>query len=1128
MASKYGYMAKIGADTSGLTEALKDVEADTRNISAELKAVNDALRFDGTNVENLQNKFDLTSDAIENTKKKLENLRLVEEKVNEAASNGDISEKEQKAYQREIANTESRLRQYQTELATTAARLKAAANDTEDVSSETKQLEDTLENAGSGVINFGDLLKSNIAGDLIADGLRMAAGEVKDFISKGIELASDLTEVQNVVDTTFGDGAAQIYIWADAAAESFGISTLAAQQYTGTMGAMLKSMGLTQSEVASMSTAMVGLAGDMASFYNLDVERAFEKIRSGISGETEPLKQLGINMSVANLEAYALSEGIEKAYKNMTEAEKATLRYNYLMSVTADAQGDFAKTSDSYANQQRIAQLNMENMAAALGEKLLPQINELTSKFNSEIPQIGKSIETIGNIIGDVTSFAIENHEAITRLVAAYLTFKGAMAAGNAIMTGVNAFKSLTTALKTAETAQQALNIATNANPYVLIASAILGVVSAVGIYAAQVDSAVNSAAELEAESNKIIASAETEAQMVEYKANRYRLLYEQYKNTGEASSELKTLAEELQALSPGTIDLIDEEAKAYRELDDSINDVIDSIRRKGIEEARSSTVSGYMENIAKYREEIYKAEKEFYDEMTADMIDGDMLAEFQKGLNGRYAEYFNPENEWVLEDYHEIMQKYNEYEAAMNDLTAAKDKYNKKIEEETQAIEQANKIYDEMGGGQENNPNMQSGSQMAEYYEAGGKAAIRASEDAKKALQEEVTEYETALNEKVADLDKSLKLRKISEEKYYSDLKNYLDENANTESEAYYDQLKRYEDYLKKQSDASKKELEEAEKLRVEAVKSSWDKITAERNRGNIDEEKEYKLKSQLVKQYCNENEDTWDSYYKWLYDYVSEKEKDISEEQLSAWEKSSKALSDKLADKYGDLVKQKEQVRQELLNIDLSETVTGKDGKPVEVLTDLDEEIKKIDKYNSSMKRLKSTGISDSLLEKINGMNYEDGSRQRFINTLLGLSEEKRNLYYSDWERLQEKSESVSQDMITDKQEELNKKTTEAVMDIFDIPEAAYAKGTEMAQNYLQGIIDGMGDLNDVSAISGILSSAYKKEGSLSGMSNEQRAVMLSTPITINLNDKEYISTTLEELINMGEVTGGNNFKL
>ena len=216
-------------------------------------------------------------------------------------------------------------------------------------------------------------------------GAAFSAGAiVKGLASAGrrsIALASDLEEVQNVVDVAFGDGADKINDWARAAGTAFGLSELAAKQYVGTMGAMLKSMGLVDAEVEKMSTSLVGLAGDVASFYNITSDEAFAKIRAGISGETEPLKQLGINLSVANLEAYALSRGIEKVYSAMTQAEQVALRYEYLMSVTADAQGDFSRTSESLANQQRIASLAIENVGAAIGRELLPLATSATKAF---------------------------------------------------------------------------------------------------------------------------------------------------------------------------------------------------------------------------------------------------------------------------------------------------------------------------------------------------------------------------------------------------------------------------------------------------------------------------------------------------------------------------------------------------------------------------------------------------------------------------------------------------------------------------------------------------------------------------------------------------------------------------
>ena len=136
--------------------------------------------------------------------------------------------------------------------------------------------------------------------------------------------------------------------------QGFGLSELSAKKYSSTLGAMMKSSGLAGVQMEGMSKKLTELAADMASFYNLSTDEAFDKIRSGISGETEPLKQLGVNMSVANLEAYALTQGIKKQYSEMNQAQQTLLRYNYLLSVTKDAQGDFARTSGSWANQVRL------------------------------------------------------------------------------------------------------------------------------------------------------------------------------------------------------------------------------------------------------------------------------------------------------------------------------------------------------------------------------------------------------------------------------------------------------------------------------------------------------------------------------------------------------------------------------------------------------------------------------------------------------------------------------------------------------------------------------------------------------------------------------------------------------
>lgn len=234
-------------------------------------------------------------------------------------------------------------------------------------------------------------------GTAVAAGLSIRA--IVNFSKECINLGSDLAEVQNVVDVTFGDGAETINSWAKTTQKAFGLSELSAKQYSGTMGAMLKSTGIANGAAQEMSMTLAELAGDMASFYNLQTDEAFAKIRAGISGETEPLKQLGINLSVANLEAYALSKGITKSYNAMSQAEQVLLRYNYLVQTTADAQGDFARTSGSWANQVRVLQLNLESIKATLGQAFINVLTPCLQILN----EVLSKLQLVANAILDLS-----------------------------------------------------------------------------------------------------------------------------------------------------------------------------------------------------------------------------------------------------------------------------------------------------------------------------------------------------------------------------------------------------------------------------------------------------------------------------------------------------------------------------------------------------------------------------------------------------------------------------------------------------------------------------------------------------------------------------------------------------
>lgn len=245
--------------------------------------------------------------------------------------------------------------------------------------------------SGGGVLSgflsrldvIGDIASGQLLANMAVNGINSIIDGVTGSISESIGLASDLVETQNVVDVTFEDSASTINKWAQEALNAYGITETKAKQYSSTLGAMLKSMGIADDQVLQMSMDMAGLAADMASFYNLDHDTAFEKIRSGISGENEPLKALGINMSVANLNAFALEKGMNKAFDKMSQAEQATLRYQYLLEATKDAQGDFARTGDSFSNEMRKLQTNLDRIKTEFGKGLLGVVTPAISLLNN-------------------------------------------------------------------------------------------------------------------------------------------------------------------------------------------------------------------------------------------------------------------------------------------------------------------------------------------------------------------------------------------------------------------------------------------------------------------------------------------------------------------------------------------------------------------------------------------------------------------------------------------------------------------------------------------------------------------------------------------------------------------------
>lgn len=240
-------------------------------------------------------------------------------------------------------------------------------------------------------------------------GMALAAAfsvkKIVDFSKQCLELGSDLAEVQNVVDVTFPSITSQVDKFAQNAVKNFGLSETMAKRFTGTYGAMAKAFGFSEQQAYDMGTALTGLAGDVASFYNLSQDEAYTKLKSVFTGETESLKDLGVVMTQTALDSYALANGFGKTTSQMSEAEKVALRFQFVSEQLSAAQGDFSRTSDSWANQVRILKLQFDSFKASIGQGL---INVFTPVIKVVNLLIGKLV-TLANAFKSFTELLTGN-----------------------------------------------------------------------------------------------------------------------------------------------------------------------------------------------------------------------------------------------------------------------------------------------------------------------------------------------------------------------------------------------------------------------------------------------------------------------------------------------------------------------------------------------------------------------------------------------------------------------------------------------------------------------------------------------------------------------------------------------
>lgn len=281
--------------------------------------------------------------------------------------------------------------------------------------------------ADNGIKN---LLGTMIKFKMIVTGLMALIRGLWGAFSGSVQIASDLAEVQNRVDTVFGTVAEQVNDNAKNAISTLGMSELTYKQTASTFQAMIQSLGVTDGAVAAstkkleslgntyagtaskatdMSIVLTNLAGDMASFYDVDQQTMAHALASGVlTGQTRVLRQYGIDLTQATVQEWAMKQGLDANMQSMTQAQKTMLRYQYTLARTGAAQLDFQRTSLSWANQTRMAFQQLQNIGAKFGAMFINAFKPALIAMNNFLKSVTSFVETILNALGKIFGWEAE------------------------------------------------------------------------------------------------------------------------------------------------------------------------------------------------------------------------------------------------------------------------------------------------------------------------------------------------------------------------------------------------------------------------------------------------------------------------------------------------------------------------------------------------------------------------------------------------------------------------------------------------------------------------------------------------------------------------------------------------
>lgn len=432
---------------------------------------------------------------------------------------------------------------------------------------------------GNQMSELGKNMSLYVTGPILAGG------------AAAIKFASDYDESLNKVNVAFDEHSDKVKEFAKTTLESFGIAEGTALDMAATYGDMATAMGLPTDKAAKMSKTLVGLAGDLSSFKNIGIDQANTALAGIFTGETESLKKLGIVMTEANLESFALSKGMKVQMKDMDQASKVNLRYAYIMNATKNAQGDFIRTGGGAANQMRIFQESLKQVAQQFGSIMIPA-------FTKAIVYVNGLIKSFGNL-NQGTKETIVVVAAIVASIGPLLTVFGSL---------LTFVPNLITKFNGLKDAFLGLRTVIVANPYTALAVAIAAIALATYAWYSNTEKVLTGQEAL----NKAVAEGNKNSIN---EVGALDKLYASATNVKASIDERKEAVKKLQELYPAYFQNIDQEniknGSAIKIYDELRNAIFNKARAVAIDAVLQERANARVEQELKYRNEIAKTEAE-------------------------------------------------------------------------------------------------------------------------------------------------------------------------------------------------------------------------------------------------------------------------------------------------------------------------------------------------------------------------------------------------------------------------------------------------------------------------------------------------------------------------------------